>query len=79
MCCCFKDLKQDIESTSSLHSTTQIKDVKTKVQSYLDRLGTAHGDLVFTEFDDDFLKQHVSKIMVSDTKLSQHEVNICTI
>ncbi|WAR11275.1 PCH2-like protein [Mya arenaria] len=41
--------------------------------NYLQGKQLSNRDLVITEYDDPFLKQHVSKIEISDIKLSQHE------
>ena len=58
-----------------IFSTARFCDVKEQVHGYLTQTNYPNGDFVLTEFDQSFLKQHVNKITVSDTKLSQHEVD----
>ncbi|XP_053401718.1 pachytene checkpoint protein 2 homolog isoform X1 [Mercenaria mercenaria] len=69
-----KDLIYHIEICQNPHSTAVKADVVSNVQRLFDVSGSlSTGDLYLTEFRDEFLKQHVDKIAISDTKLSQHE------
>ncbi|XP_052817296.1 pachytene checkpoint protein 2 homolog [Mya arenaria] len=62
-----------VEVCQDPHSTARNKDISTHVKNYLQGKQLSNRDLVITEYDDPFLKQHVSKIEISDIKLSQHE------
>lgn len=62
-----------VEICQNPHSTATKADVISHVQKLFACNNLSPGDLLLTEFTDDFLRQHVKKVAISDTRLSQHE------
>ncbi|XP_052269478.1 pachytene checkpoint protein 2 homolog isoform X2 [Dreissena polymorpha] len=66
-----------VEICRDPHSTARNEEILAHVDIFFRGRVLTTRDLHITEFDDKFLQQHVSKIEVSDIKLSQQET-ICT-
>lgn len=62
-----------VEICQSPHSTARKSDIIAHVQKFFHMHNFSRGDLCVTDFDDSFLKDHVTKVSISDTKVSQHE------
>ena len=52
-----------------LVSTARPNVIKEHVSKFLMHVGAVYGDTTFTEFDDNFLRDHVRTVAVCDTEL----------
>lgn len=62
-----------VEICQNPHSTAIKADIILHVKQLFAGNNLSPGDLLLTDFTEDFLRQHVKKVAISDTKLSQHE------
>ena len=62
-------------------STTSPKNIEEHVRKFLLYKRNVYGDTRFTEFDDDFLNQHVISVSVVDTELVSYDrqVSVSTV
>ena len=54
-------------------STTSPKNIEDHVRKFLSYKKNVYGDTRFTEFEDEFLNQHVISVSVVDTELVTNE------
>ncbi|KAL4234081.1 Pachytene checkpoint protein 2 [Mactra antiquata] len=67
------DFIYHVEICQQPHSAAVKEDVITHVEQLFVNSKLSPGDVLITNFDSTFLKQHVKQISISDTNLSQHE------
>jgi len=69
--CCYH-----IEVLQSLYSTVQAKVLKDKVKTFLTEKKSAFGDFSISDFQDEFLKQHIISISLCDSEIPGEEKKV---